>query len=97
MSLLADLGPAAKPIVPLLLAMIQNTEDDRLPAEATATLIQINAPRPYAAAVVGQVEELSTLTCTASSSHAVDAKGGLRLEVPVAAKGASFLVIGKSE
>ncbi len=91
--LLRDLGPAAKSATPFLVAVIQGTEDDALQAEATTVLIQVHAPRPYPAEIVREVERLAKLRCTGSSVHAVDARGTLRLEVPLAANGANFLVI----
>jgi len=94
--MLAELGPAAKPATSFLVEAIQNTEDDRLRAEATGALWKINSPQPYPADVVRKVEELSTLRSTGSSEHAVDAEGNLRLSVPIAANGANFLVIGGS-
>ena len=95
--LLTDLGPAAKSATPFLAALAQSTQDDGLRADATAALIRIHAPRPYPAEIVREVEHLSELRCTRSSVHSVDAEGRLRLEVPVAANGANFLVIGEVE
>jgi len=94
---LGDLGPAAKPALPFLVPIIQGTQDDALRAEATSALVTIHAPRPYPAEIVREVERLAELRCTGSSEHAVDAEGTLRLEIPLAANGANFVVIRDAE
>ena len=91
--LLADLGPAAESATPSLVAIAQDSENDKLRAEATALIWQVNSPQPYAAEVVRKVEDLAVLRSTGSSVHAVDAAGCLQLKLTLAANGANFLVI----
>jgi len=90
---LGKLGPAAKPATPFLAAIIQDTDDDRLRAEAIGAALMIHAPVPYPAETVDEIERLAELQCTGSSQHAVDPHGTLRLEMPLAANGENFLVI----
>ena len=78
-------------------AIIQGTDDDRLRAEATGAALAIHAPVSYPADTVEEIQRLADLRCTGSSQHAVDAQGTLRLDVPLAANGASILVIRDAE
>ncbi|MHC4997185.1 MAG: GH39 family glycosyl hydrolase [Planctomycetota bacterium] len=91
--MLGELGPAAKSAGRAALDLYQRTASEDIREGIVAVLIGANKPRPYPAAVVEEVERLSRLTVTGSSEHEVDAKGRLKLAVPVAANGANFLVI----
>ena len=76
-----------------LFVLIQNTQDEELRAGATDAALRINAREAYGPDVLRQVEELSRLRSTATSTHAVDAEGQLQLKLAVAGNGANVVVI----
>ncbi len=94
---LAELGPAARPATPFLVALVEKIDDEQLRADITAAAMAIHAPVPYPVDTVARIERLARLRPTGSSVHAVDGEGNLRLDVPLAANGACFLVIGNTE
>jgi hypothetical protein len=90
---LADLGPAAKPAAASLYMLLQNNSDDDIRAKATETATRLQARESYSPEILRQVEALSELRPTATSTHSVNAGGRLQLKVLISGNGTNVVVI----
>jgi hypothetical protein len=90
---LSDLGPAAKSALASLYVLVQNSSDGDVRAKATEAAVRLNAREAYSPDVLRQVEELSGLRSTATSTHSVEAEGRLQLTLSISGNGANVVVI----
>ena len=90
---LSTLGPAAKSALASLYVLVQSSPDDEVRARATEAAVAMNAREAYSPDILRQVEELSKLRSTATSTHAVDNEGCLQLKLSISGNGANVVAI----
>jgi hypothetical protein len=90
---LSKLGPAAKSVLASLVVLVQNTADEEIRARAIEVAYGLNTQEVYSPDVVKQVEELSQLRSTATSTESVDGQGRLGLKLSISGNGANVVVI----
>jgi hypothetical protein len=90
---LSELGPAAHSAAFPLLLFLQKTSDTTLRQKGEAVVKRVTLPRPYPAAVVRQIEKLAQLDVTTTRRLLADPAGRFSVQIPLAANGASFLVL----
>jgi hypothetical protein len=93
---LAGLGPLGSQAAIAVYELTERTDDAAVQRQAAATMKKIMASRGISAAAARQVQELSQLRVTGSSSHSVGADGILEVRVRVAGNGANHLVLEPS-